>query len=78
MNWNTGLLLDYNTSIFKSIDIGVYYVIISCDLKKLQMDCQDLGLLIKLVDSYDYEAFDLGKKERFEPFRSKQRQEIIE
>ena len=33
---------------------------------------------MKLLDSYDYEPFDLEKKEKFEPFRSRQRQEIIE
>lgn len=33
---------------------------------------------MKLIDSYDYEPFNLDNITKFEPFRSKQRQEIIE
>ena len=39
---------------------------------------QKLKLQVKLMDSYDLEPFEIEIQDLFEPFRSRQRQEIIE
>ena len=44
----------------------------------LETQAQLMHLQVKLMDSYDLEPFEKKFQELYEPFRSRQRQEIIE
>ena len=44
---------------------------------ELEIQCESLRMPIKLIDSFDFEIYKKENKAMFEPFRSRQRQEII-
>ncbi|EGR27499.1 transmembrane protein 16k, putative [Ichthyophthirius multifiliis] len=69
---------NFNVFLSQSVDKTKYYAMIGMQSEQLEYACKDNKIQIKLIDSYDYEPFDPDQKKLFEPFRSKQRQQIIE
>jgi len=55
---------------------GTYLVMLKMDDETLSRECTQLGLKMKLLNSYLYEPYDYKRKTEFEPFRSLQRQQI--
>ena len=59
-----------------SIYNGEYLVMLKMNDENLSKECSQLGLKMKLLNSYVHKPYDDTKKTEFEPFRSLQRQEI--
>ena len=59
-----------------SIHRGIYLVMLKMDDLNLSKECSQLGLKMKLLNSYLHKPYDDSKRTEFEPFRSFQRQEV--
>ncbi|EGR31634.1 hypothetical protein IMG5_105460 [Ichthyophthirius multifiliis] len=69
---------DFQVYLMESLYPNKLYVMLCMEQDKLRKACQENKMLMKKIDSYDYEVYNIDQKHKFEPFRSKQRQEIIE
>ncbi|KAL4481466.1 hypothetical protein ABPG74_007555 [Tetrahymena malaccensis] len=80
MNFQISILRKskFNVYLLQSVYPDRYYLLIGMPEKYLQQACKENKMQMKLIDSYDYEPYSLDQVTNFEPFRSKQRQEIIE
>ncbi len=77
VNFNMNVLSEtFNCYLFKGVDPTHYYIMIKMSEERLTEECAKLGLKMKLLNSYNLEAFDMSRKTAYEPFRSRQRQEI--
>ena len=52
----------FDTNLLASIKPGFYYILVSCNIEKLEDACTNLGMQMKLIDSFDYENYDKAKK----------------
>ena len=79
INFYISLLMNAKFEVYlaPSIEDGYYYVMLSLSESQLYEQCQNLKMRLKLIDSYNYEIYDVNKEANFEPLRSRQRQEII-
>lgn len=79
INFYVSLLINAHFEVYlaPSIDNDYYFVMLSLSESQLYKQCHNLKMRLKLIDSYNYQVFELSKEANFEPFRSRQRQEII-
>lgn len=54
----------------------LFFLMIKMDEHKLAKICSENGIKVKLLGDYAHHPFNLNRKAEFEPFRSRQRQEI--
>lgn len=76
-NFNISLI---QTRIACYLAIGVYeglfYLMLKMDEKSLDQECYQNKIKVKVLNDYNYVRYDPERKTDFEPFRSRQRQEI--
>ncbi|CAD8082237.1 unnamed protein product [Paramecium sonneborni] len=53
------------------------YIMLRLKEEKLEKLAEEMEMQIKLIDSYDLEQFKQNQRNKFEPFRSSQRQKIV-
>jgi Calcium-activated chloride channel. len=76
VNFYISIAANFDAYLAPGVDKNLYYLMIKMNEEKLAEECSNLGLKMKLLNSYEYEAFDYKRITDFEPFRSRQRQEI--
>lgn len=78
MDFYLQILLKASFDVYLSMSLyeGTYLIMLKMDNDTLSRECAQLGLQMKLVDSYLYQPYDEKRKTEFEPFRSLQRQQI--
>ncbi|CAD8164622.1 unnamed protein product [Paramecium octaurelia] len=78
LNFQIQVLINAKFEVYlsKSQIDDFYYLMLRSPLAQLQMQAMIQKVQVKLLDSYDYEPYDSNG--HFEPFRSLQRQSIIE
>lgn len=62
---------------FPSLDINVYYIALKMDQKELESEAKYIEIKIKLVGIDSKRVFDPQQKGLFEPFRTKDIQQIM-
>ena len=79
MNFYLSLLVNscFNVYLANAITPNVYYVMLELSQEELEKECQKNGLQIKQATSYQYKTYMQDNKTDFEPFRSREKQEII-
>ncbi|KAM3134186.1 hypothetical protein pb186bvf_013704 [Paramecium bursaria] len=80
LNMQISILLNYNFEVYimKSyLDKGFYFLMLSHKEGILLEQAEKMNLQAKLMDSYDLEQFKKDYANLFEPFRSRQRQQVI-
>ncbi|CAD8128142.1 unnamed protein product [Paramecium sonneborni] len=81
LNFYISLLLnaDFEVYLMKSqFQQGFYYIMLQHNEKNLEEQADGMNLQMKLMDSYDLEEFEKDFQNLYEPFRSRQKQQIIE
>ncbi|CAK78542.1 unnamed protein product (macronuclear) [Paramecium tetraurelia] len=53
------------------------YIMLRIKEEKLERLAEEMEMQIKMIDSYDLEQFKMKQRNKFEPFRSSQRQKIV-
>lgn len=79
MNFYLQLLKEshFDVHLLKGINQKEYYILLDLDKENLEKECDKLGFLVKLANSFDYRKYDLKKHKQFDPFFSRQKQQII-
>lgn len=77
INWN---IMNLKTKVTCYMASGasrtLFYLMIKMDEDDLEKNCYENKIRIKLLDDYAHQPFNWKRKAEFEPFRSRQRQEI--
>jgi len=77
VNFNIDLIQSrFHCYIAPSLNSSSFYLMIKMDEKDLEQACENNKMKIKEINDYGYKTYDLKRKTDFEPFRSRQRQEI--
>lgn len=67
----------FTVQMFPSLDINVYYIALKMDQSELEKEAKFIEMKIKLVNVESKRVFDPLQKGMFEPFRSKDVQQIM-
>ncbi|CAD8209485.1 unnamed protein product [Paramecium octaurelia] len=81
LNFYISLLLNANFEVYlmkSQFQQGFYYIMLQHNEKNLEDQADLMNLQMKLMDSYDLEEFEKVFQNLYEPFRSRQKQQIIE
>ena len=77
VNFNINLIQkSFNCYMAQGLDPTIIFLMIKLKEKTLIEECHKNKVMVKLVNDYNYQPFDKNEKTSFEPFRSRQRQEI--
>ena len=78
INFNIQIIRKHHFKCYlaRSIDDLSIYLMIKSGEEVLGQQCRDNNIKIKLFNSYNHQSYDIERKTDFEPFRSRQRQEI--
>mgnify|MGYP001420782511 FL=1 len=66
----------FDVYLAKGVVKGDYILLLKMNETYLEQECHQLGMKIKLLESFQQEPFDISRRTEFEPFRSLERQEI--
>ena len=78
MNFHIGVLTEttFNVYLVQGINKGTFMILLTMSESDLEIECDQLGMKMKLLESFQQEVFDISRRCEFEPFRSLERQEI--
>ena len=77
VNFNISLIqTSFSCYLAPALDNTLFHLMIKMSDKQLEKECVGNGIKLKLRNDYSYQTFDQSRKVEFEPFRSRQRQEI--